>query len=69
MWLRILVLCWLAGSIGAYYSMKSVQGWSAWWPFAAGILAIGVWAWMTKQPALEVLLSNGSSFVPESKAS
>jgi len=49
MWLSVL-LCTVAGVVGAYFSLKSSQGWNVGWAFGSGLLAIGVWAWMTKQP-------------------
>jgi drug/metabolite transporter (DMT)-like permease len=45
-----IVLLVIVGFIGAFFSLKSAQGWSWVWPFGSGLLAIGVWVWMTKQP-------------------
>jgi drug/metabolite transporter (DMT)-like permease len=45
-----ILLCSFAGVIGAFSSLKSTQGASVFWPFATGLIAIAVWAWMTKQP-------------------
>lgn len=49
MLISILLLI-VVGIVGAFFSLKSAQGWGWWWPFGSGLLAVGVWAWMTKQP-------------------
>lgn len=45
-----IILCGIAGVVGAVFSMKSAQGGSSFWPVVSGLMAVFVWTWMTKQP-------------------